>query len=237
MRLPESGQSVSVGKSRAGRDILLECWGSGSMPVLLIGGVHGDESEGFLFAERFVRELRSGSIRIPDGVRLYAAPRLNPDGCEDLRRTNHHNVDLNRNMPTVDWTGEFRNPRYYPGPSAGSEPESRATLDMIEAVDPVLIVSLHSYEKPMINYNGPTKDLAEAMSKKNGLRPEGDIGYPTPGSLGTWGGWERHLPVITLEILRGQEPDTVWITHRDAVLEAVGYYLNHPRPVRKNPGE
>jgi protein MpaA len=37
------------------------------------------------------------------------------------------------------------------------------------------------------------------MSKYNGYPVEGDIGYPTPGSLGTYYGKERDIPVITLE--------------------------------------
>ena len=29
---------------------------------------------------------------------------------------------------------------------------------------------------------------------------EGDIGYPTPGSFGTWAGIEKNIPTITLEL-------------------------------------
>ena len=224
-----------VGKSLQNRDITLFSYGEGFLPVLLLGGVHGDESEGFLFAERMVRELDQGEISLPAGITLHIAPRINPDGCEVLRRTNHRNVDLNRNLPTKDWTGDFINVRYFPGERGGSEVETITTLDLIRDLDPALILTLHSYEKPMINFNGECEDLAVAMSKKNNLHPQGDIGYPTPGSLGTYAGWERNIPTITLEILRGQEPEEVWHNHRDALLVAFGYYLENPRPARKEP--
>ncbi len=221
------------GKSSSGRPIPVHTHGSGRLCVLLIAGVHGDESEGFLFLEKFLTEIDHGSVRVPSGVSLICVPRLNPDGCVKLRRTNEHNVDLNRNLPTRDWTGEFENVRYYPGPSAGSEEESRFTVALMEHLDPHLILSLHSYEKPMINFNGECDDLAEAMSKLNGLPAKGDIGYPTPGSLGTYAGWERNLPTITLEILRGQSPENVWETHLSGVLAALGFYLDNNLPQRK----
>lgn len=222
-----------AGASHRGHKIEVSRYGTGQLSVLILAGVHGDEVEGTLFIDRFIKELEADRIAIPQEVTLHICPRANPDGCEDVRRTNHRNVDLNRNLPTKDWTGDFKNPRFYPGPHAGSEPENAAILAMLQELRPSLILSLHSYEKPMVNYNGDSKDLGEAMSKLNGLPPQGDIGYPTPGSLGTYAGWERNIPTITLEILRGQESAAVWETHRDGMIAAIGYYLNHKLPPRK----
>lgn len=218
------GASVEVGRSCQGQAIELFRFGSGSFPSLLLGGVHGDESEGYLLAERMMDELRRGTIQLGPEISLYVCPRINPDGCALDRRTNHRNVDLNRNLPTADWTGEFQNPRYYPGPGAGSEPESIATLKILEIVSPRFICSLHSWENAMINYNGDCLDVAEAMSTKNALPPKGDIGYPTPGSLGTYAGWERNIPTITLEIFRGEDPASVWQKHHEAVLTGLHFY-------------
>jgi len=226
------GQRV-IGKSVAGRDVELFRYGTGQLNVLVIGGVHGDETEGTLFVEKFLTELDKDRIKLPDGITRHVCPRANPDGCEAKRRTNHRNVDLNRNLPTKDWTGEFTNVRFYPGPHAGSEPENQALLAMIQETLPSLILSLHSYENPMVNFNGDCEDLGKAMSQKNGLPAKGDIGYPTPGSLGTYAGWERNIPTITLEILRGQDPDTVWGAHIEGVEVSLGYYLEHKLPRRK----
>lgn len=229
-------QPQILGRTSGGADIEMFVHGKGSLPVLLIGGVHGDESEGYLFAERLHRELVQGSIPTPDGVTLYLVPRMNPDGCQANRRTNHRNVDLNRNLPTRDWDGKFQNVRYYPGSSAGSEVESRVTVELIEKTNPAFILSLHSYENPMVNYNGESLDVAAAMSKINGLPAKGDIGYPTPGSLGTYAGWERNIPTITLEILRGENPDSVWNNHLSGVLAGITYYVHNTLPSRKEPG-
>lgn len=237
MRLPVPGQRARAAVTAGGGEILLYRFGSGRVPVLFLGGVHGDETEGFLFAERLLDGLQRGDYSPDPRITLWVSPRVNPDGCRAERRTNHHNVDLNRNMPTRDWTGEFQNVRYYPGPSGGSEIETRFVMDLIEsAIEPTgngLVISLHSYEHAMINYNGDCLDLAQEMSRHNGLEPKGDIGYPTPGSLGTYGGWERNIPVITLEIHRGDEPETVWKQHLGAVLRAIDYYADHPIPSRK----
>lgn len=233
MNLPKPGETAVIGRSIDDREITLSAYGSGQLPVLLIGGVHGDESEGFLLVERFQQALAGGEIKLDDAVCLYLVPRLNPDGCAALRRTNGRNVDLNRNLPTKDWSGEFQNVRYYPGSAAGSEPESSLTLELIETIQPAVIFSMHSYENAMINFNGDCEDLAQAMSADNRLPPKGDIGYPTPGSLGTYSGWEREIPTITLEIVRGQEPDAVWQQHAQGLLTGIHYYATHPRPTKK----
>lgn len=215
-------QHQVVGKSRENRSLELYAIGQGSVPVLLLGGVHGDEVEGFDLAERFLALCRENQAVVPSGVKLWICPRVNPDGCAAVRRTNHHNVDLNRNLPTKDWVGTFTNVRYYPGPAACSEPENVALVKMVTDLKPQLILSMHSYDKPMVNFNGEvSRAVAEKMSEKNGLEPKGDIGYPTPGSLGAYGGIERGIPTITLEILRGQDLDTVWKTHRSALEAAL----------------
>ncbi|MCS7204710.1 MAG: DUF2817 domain-containing protein [Leptospiraceae bacterium] len=193
--------------------------------VLFIGGVHGNESEGFLFLERFIHEVSQQNLVIPDKINLWICPRMNPDGCSVLRRTNHNNVDLNRNLPTKDWSSEFTDPKYYPGPYPASEPETKITMMLIERIQPKFIISFHSYENPMINYNGNCYDLAKAMSEYNHLEPKSDIGYPTPGSLGTYAGWERNIPTITLEILRNQPPEEVWEQHLKAILVSLEFYL------------
>ena len=54
------------------------------------------------------------------------------------------------------------------------------------------------------------------------------IGYPTPGSLGTYAGKERHVPVITLELAsRGMHP--AWKTDGAALLAAMNGVCGHSR--------
>lgn len=212
-----------TGQSVAGRPIELFATGNGPFHALLLGGVHGDESEGYLLAEKLLEN--SALFDRTDDITYFICPRVNPDGCANNRRTNENNVDLNRNLPTNDWTGSFTNPRYYPGKSAGSEPETTATVKMLEEIKPSVIISLHSYEKPMINFNGESEYLALHMQKFNDLPPKGNIGYPTPGSLGTYAALGLGIPTITLEILRGQKPDEVWKQHHKSVTEGLKFYL------------
>lgn len=204
-----------LGVSTEGRPIEALRLTRGSVPLLLIGGVHGDEPEGFLFVERFARQA---AWRELEGMAsLWVIPRLNPDGCAKHERTNGRGVDLNRNMPTKDWTITARAPRYFPGAEAGSEIETRLLMSFIDELKPRAIISAHSWE-PMVNYNGPCRLLAEAIASFNKYRIADDIGYPTPGSLGTWAGWERKIPTITLEIQRDLDPESAWQTHNEAVL-------------------
>ncbi len=190
----------------------------GPVPLLLMAGVHGDEPEGFYLIERFMKE---GAWRELQGMAsLYVIPRLNPDGCAVEKRTNSQGVDLNRNMPTKDWTSEARAPRYFPGNTAGSELETKILIEVIERIKPHVIISAHSWE-PCINYNGPCKKLAEVMAKYNQYKVLDHIGYPTPGSLGTWSGWERNISIITLEIEREAPLETVWKLHNEALMAAL----------------
>ncbi len=209
-----------LGYSHQKRPIELLQLTKGSTPLLLIGGVHGDEVEGFYLMERFLNE---GPWKELEGLAsIFMIPRLNPDGCALKTRGNGNGVDLNRNMPTKDWSAIAATPRYNPGPSAGSENETKILISIVEELKPHAIISAHSW-KPMINYNGPAAKLAEEMAKFNKYRIDDDIGYPTPGSLGTWSGWERKIPTITLEIEEDSPLEKVWEVHHQALFEGIRF--------------
>lgn len=215
-QVPDCGQNIEV----------LQCT-RGPKNILLIGGVHGDEPEGFYLVEKFLQTPALWST-LEGKASLWIVPRLNPFGCAALSRTNKNLVDLNRNMPTKDWVKVAASARYFPGPSPASEFETRVLIDTIERLQPHLIVSAHSWN-PMINYNGPCLKVAQLMAKKTGYTVSDDIGYPTPGSLGTWAGWERKLPVITLEIERDTSEEVIWKTHAEALAEALQFAADHER--------
>jgi len=191
--------------------ILLHQLTEGPANLLLIGGVHGDEPEGFFLVEKFINTPELW-LNLQGKANLWVIPRLNPWGAANNSRVNKNGVDLNRNMPTKDWVGKSPSPRYFPGPSEGSESETQILISIIEQLNPRLIVSAHSWN-PMINYNGPCLKVAKHMSDVTKYILSDDIGYPTPGSLGTWAGWERKIPVITLEIERALSEEKIWATH------------------------
>jgi murein peptide amidase A len=135
-------------------------------------------------------------------------------------RGNHQGVDLNRNLPTQDWSAHYENPRYYPGSDPASEPENQGLLNYLKTRKPRLIISLHSWY-PVLNTNGDCLPEAEIIQKHTGYKIEGDIGYPTPGSLGTYAGLESGIPTLTYEIERGSPLPTCLKLHVPALIEAI----------------
>ena len=187
--------------------------------IFLIGGVHGNETEGVQFMFDFCTEFALNNNESPFEHNLILIPVLNPDGLFNARRTNDNKVDLNRNMPTKDWTKEHTEEKFFPGIEAGSEPETKGLISLIEQYTPDYIVSFHSW-KPLINYNGPAKKFAENIYNKLPMEIVDDIGYPTPGSLGTWAGFERKIPTITLEFERGLNLDQIYPISKEAILNS-----------------
>ena len=49
----------------------------------------------------------------------------------------------------------------------------------------------------------PAAAWAEAVAGACGWPARGEIGYPTPGSFGSWLGVDRGLPILTLELPPG----------------------------------
>jgi protein MpaA len=183
--------------------------------VLILGGVHGDEIEGVITA----RDLLSRLMKNPshfDRMKVTLVPELNPEGVLHKTRGNLNGVDLNRNLPTRDWSAEIKTPRYHPGPSPMSEPENQALCAFISKHPLKFILSLHSWN-PMLNINGDCLEEAEILAALTGYRIDRDIGYPTPGSLGTYGAAENGIPTITYEIERGQKQEDILKMHPPAI--------------------
>lgn len=176
-------------------------------PYIFVGGTHGDEPEGVRLAEELLEWLKSA----PECKKPWALITcLNPDGFSAGTRTNGNGVDLNRNYPSQNWSHESKGPRYFPGSSAGSEPEIQALTQLIEATQPSLVTHFHSWE-PMIVVSGP-QDLpeAKALSDASGYRIQADVGYPTSGSLSQYGWADRKIPIICIEEVEKIDLETVW---------------------------
>lgn len=181
--------------------------------VLIIGGVHGDEPEGVVGAKGLLEEFRKG---YQFDLNITVIPEFNPEGILTNDRCNSNKVDLNRNLPTKDWSPVAAKKRYNPGPSALSEKENQALVTFLKNNKVDLIISLHSWE-PMLNTNGDVPE-AEVISKLTGYKVTPDIGYPTPGSLGTYAGHENNIPTLTYEIQRELKFDQIIKIHVPAIL-------------------
>lgn len=158
--------------------------------ILVIGVFHGDEPQGKFLIEEYLKKNKSS--------RLLFIPCLNPDGMSKNIRTNANGVDLNRNFPTKNWALTEQN-EFFGGKNAGSEQETQFIMQVIEKYTPKLILTLHAPFK-IVNYDGNAKDISEKISKIIHYPVEPSIGYPTPGSFGTYAGIERNIGTVTLEL-------------------------------------
>ncbi len=187
---------IPTHQSVEGRPIEVLSFGDGTRTILLMAGVHGDETNGVAMVGRITERLRECDPLLLTN-RIVVMPLVNPDGFETGTRRNARSIDINRNFPTRDFVGTEDAPG---GVEPASEPETRAVLDVVERFEPWMIITLHE-ALACVNYNGELAvPVAERMSECCGLEVKGDIGYPCPGSMGTYYGWERGLPVITLEL-------------------------------------
>lgn len=192
-------EPVTYGRSPLGTP--LEVWRpQGRCRMLIFAAIHGEESETTLALSRALRQLSEPSSHC--AVVLAA----NPDGLLRGTRGNARGVELNRNFPTRDWQpdpvphrftlGGPRDVMLSPGPHAGSEPEVQALLALIADLRPEVAIALHA---PLACIDDANQSaLGRWLAERTGLPFVTDVGYPTPGSFGTWGR-EHELPVITYE--------------------------------------
>ena len=210
-------RSFHFGYTSDGLTIPAYRFGEKGPNILVLGGVHGDEIEGIIAANGL---LQAFSRSFPYKLNLTLVPIFNLDGALRSQRKNAREIDLNRNLPTQDWSPEVAKEKYNPGPNANSEPENQALVEYIGSFKPDFIITLHSW-KPMLNVNGDCAAVANVISQHTGYVITDDIGYPTPGSLGTFSGLERSIPTITYEFERFLPAETILSKHVPAIIEGL----------------
>ena len=177
-----------------------------SKPILLIGGVHGDEPEGVALANNLLTHLKNHS----SSENWALIPCLNPDGYSKKSRTNHNGVDLNRNFPSPDWKSTFEKKRYNPGSSPCSELETKALTQLIIEIKPQMIIHFHSWKPSIILTGPPDNEVAKIFSKASEYPLELDIRYPTPGSLGQYAWFALNIPVVCIEEKEEENAQASW---------------------------
>ncbi len=184
---PADWRTESVGTSVQGRDLtaLVRPVDSPERTVLVIGGIHGNEPA----SPPSVRAMVETPV--PDDLELWLLPDLNPDGTAAGTRCNANGVDLNRNF---SW-------RWRPstgGPGAFSEPESAAARDLVERLDPDLVVWVH---QPLdyVSSIGATPDAyEEAWAAGSGLPVRRDVTQHGGGE--SWTAFVAAVPSMLIEI-------------------------------------
>jgi murein peptide amidase A len=194
---------------------------------LILAGIHGDEPQTTVLLSAALRSIHSNDVRMP--VILCA----NPDGLSRGTRSNAHGVDLNRNFPSQDWKAGSTYYRSTPrterdvelstGSRPASEPEVRDLIRIIHDLHPETIISLHA----ALGCIDDPRDspLGRWLAASTRLPIVSDVGYETPGSLGTWGE-ELGIHVITYEL-----PDETHSALYDTQLSTLITLLSADAPV------
>jgi predicted deacylase len=218
---PVRVEQVVLGQSVEGRDLAMTILRGSAESVLVIGGVHGNEPTSVDVATGLLELLRAQPA-LARGKTVAIYPNSNPDGYARNSRFNANRIDVNRNFDASNFK-----PAMQAGLRSGSaplsEPETRAIVRAIEMTRPALLISIHSTSRGRHcnNWDGPAEHVAELMSKHNGYPPAATMGYPTPGSLGSYAGIDRQIPMITLELPRDATGDQAWRENREALLAAI----------------
>lgn len=215
---PAGVQWQAGGRSVDGRPLVFAEFGDpGSVnTTLIMTMVHGDEITPLYLGVELVHWMVVHHA-LYEKAHVVIAPLVNPDGFYRRPRTrmNAHGVDVNRNFPTHDWDAHalrawkirYRSdPRRFPGPASGSEPETVFQENLIHRFKPQKILSVHA---PLnhLDYDGPTplslktfprEYVQECLKLRKRLKAI-STGF-FPGSLGNYAGQEMGIPTLTLEL-------------------------------------
>jgi protein MpaA len=218
---PSSERTVTIGTSVRGEPITMYVFGTGRDVTFVFSAIHGDEPTAAYVARKLREHLRQ-TPPTESNRTVALLPLANPDGVAAGTRTNANGVDCNRNFPAANWKTRPWG-RANSGGRPGSEPETAAVMKAVETLTPARIISIHSGLR-CNNPDGPSEaaELAAVLARYNGYPVQASVGYPTPGSFGSWAGNDLGIPVVTLELPRHNKGEKAWAENRDGLLAVMG---------------
>src|SRR4051794_8087361 len=174
LALAAAAASLLFGHSADDRPLRAMRVGEGPVKVLVVGSIHGNETAG----RAVIARLRRATP--PAGVELWLVDTVNPDGVRRGTRQNARGVDLNRNFGRR-WAGGGRAfDTYFPGPSAFSEPESRAVRRLVRRLHPAVTVWYHQHMRLVNLSDGVDRRGGCAHPPPGGPPPRGPPPRPRP---------------------------------------------------------
>ncbi len=228
---PTGPQWTRIGSSVRGKPIRTTTIGSGPRRIYVIGGMHGDEPEGPA-AAAILPEIFEGVTLESATIRILAD--MNPDGTAARTRYNTRGVDLNRNWPAKDYIpGDGK----ISGLRAASELETVVVHKDLAAFKPdVVIVITSSVRGPVIGFEGQSQMVAyefaaAARREEPRWRLVPDRWKPSPGSAESYAWLNLKKPVLSVELRRGEDPETNAAALRSGLLAVAAMpELQPPRP-------
>jgi murein peptide amidase A len=209
---PHGSKTIVIGHSVRGQPIRAYERGDRSVPpTVVVGVIHGSEPAGL----KVVARLRS--MPLPAGVHLWLVPTVNPDGLAAGTRQNAHGVDLNRNSSQGRRFLGGPGTRFYAGPKAFSEPETRAIRALVLATRPAVTVWYHQPFGLVDRPESGGEQISLAYSRISGLRFQPLA--PRPGSMSRWVNVRvRPGSSLVVELPPGRLSAAAALRHAEAVL-------------------
>lgn len=239
--LAETHEKRKVWAIAIGRDP----WLHDRPTIFLNGGHHGDELMATTFALDAIATLLEGKVEGLDEVVFVVTPLVNPDGNAhrfakglgrkngrdndgDGKRAADEGVDLNRNYPfrwgALGEDGSRSDPshKWYRGPAAASEPETRGVMRVANSEKFVASMSFHtgaltlcaSYTIPRVKNPEPDAAMLVGWDIVTNIPPHPEGGVPVQRRLYPLDGndqdWHRHTHGTLAFLWEGGED---WLSH------------------------
>lgn len=159
----------AIGPSENSESIWSFTFGNGTIKLLIVAALHGDEHENsqmlYNFAYWLCASQSPQATAILTRLNITIVPVVNVDNFQATRK-NINGVDLNRNFESGWDTAGSTTPTDwdYRGPSAASEAETIALEDFINVTAPDVFIDFHQFNNLFYAYNS-----AEQITARNTL--------------------------------------------------------------------
>lgn len=221
----------TVGYSVGGRPINAYIYGNGATTYLYTAGIHGNELSSVYTIQSWMNDLEANPGKIPAAARVVVIPSINPDGVAKASRVNNNGVNLNRNFPTHNWTGDIITSQGEQagagGSSAGSERETKALINATYRYVPRFVITYHS-SGSLVNSNDVGVSIAGGQAYARLARYAFVPNSATTGTFGfemtgTYEDWllERGIAAILIEL--NTDRGNHFTQNRNAMWAMLGY--------------